>query len=166
MDFSNISVQEAVKRSIQTEKNAMDFYRLGARKMQNPNAIRVFELLAREERDHAGTFYKVYTGTDIPSLEAFLEQAPQSESDWLLSLNRLLGPDFNEQKALELAMDKETQLEEALNRMVAQISDPAVKAVFALNARETHNHFVLIESEYARVMGMVHESDIDTFVRE
>lgn len=166
MDFSNISVQEAVKRSIQTEKNAMDFYRLGARKMQNPDAIRVFELLASEERDHAGTFYKVYTGTDIPSLEAFLDQAPQSESDWLLSLNRLLGTDFNEQKALELAMDKETQLEEALNRMVAQISDPAVKAVFALNARETHNHFVLIESEYARVMGMVHESDIDIFVRE
>jgi rubrerythrin len=166
MDFGNISVQEAVKRSIQTEKNAMDFYRLGARKMRHPDAVRVFELLAREEREHAGTFYKVYTGTDIPSLETFLDQAPQSESDWLSSLNRLIGPDFNEQKALELAMDKEQQLEEALNRMAAQIADPAVKAVFALNAAETHNHFVMIESEYARVMGMVHESDMDTFVRE
>ena len=31
---------------------------------------------------------------------------------------------------------------------------------------ETRNHYELIESEYAKLMGMVHESDMDTFVRE
>ena len=166
MNFNEISVQEAVRRSIQTEKNAMDFYHMGAGKMQDSEAKRVFELLAREERDHAASFYKIYTGTDIPSLDAFLDQAPQYESDWLSSLNRLIGPDFNEQKALELAMGKEQQLEEALFTMAKKIADPAVKAVFELNAQETHNHYLTIESEYARVMGMVHESDMDTFVRE
>lgn len=166
MNFDDISVQEAVRRSIQTEKNAMDFYRLGAQKMKHPDAIRVFELLAREEREHAGSFYKVYTGTDIPSLDAFLDQAPQFESDWLSSLNRLIDAQFHEKEALELAMSKEQQLEEALNRMAGQIADPAVKAMFIRNAQETHNHYVMIESEYARVMGMVHESDMDTFVRE
>ena len=63
-------------------------------------------------------------------------------------------------------MGKEQQLEEALNTMAGQIADPAVKAIFEQNALETHNHYVMIESEYARVMGMVHESDMDTFVRE
>lgn len=29
-----------------------------------------------------------------------------------------------------------------------------------------HHHYEMIESEYARLMGMVHESDIDIFVRE
>ena len=48
----------------------------------------------------------------------------------------------------------------------AKISDAAVKAVFELNAKETHNHYLMIESEYARLMGMVHESDMDTYVRE
>ena len=43
---------------------------------------------------------------------------------------------------------------------------PDVRAVFELNARETHNHYEMIESEYARVMTMVHESDMDTYVRE
>jgi hypothetical protein len=38
--------------------------------------------------------------------------------------------------------------------------------VFEDNARSTDNHYQLIESEYARLMGMVHETDIDTFVRE
>ncbi len=63
-------------------------------------------------------------------------------------------------------MHKEKQLEEVLYRMAARIPDPAVKAVFELNIRETHNHYLMIESEYARFMGMVHESDMDTYVRE
>jgi rubrerythrin len=166
MNYDAPTVQEAVRRSLQTEKNAMDFYALGARKMEDAEARRVFELLAREERGHAGTFYNVYTGTDIPSLDAFLDQPPHHESDWLTSLNRIIGADFNEQKALELALSKELQLEGVLRSMSGRIHDPAVKEVFELNIRETHNHYLMIESEYARVMGMVHESDMDTYVRE
>ena len=166
MNFDTITVQEAVKRSLQTEKNAMDFYALAARKMNDAEARRVFELLAREERGHAGSFHKVYTGDDIPSLDAFLDQPPHHESDWLTSLNRIVGAEFNEQQALELAMGKERQLEGVLAKLSERIHDPAVKAVFELNIKETHNHYLMIESEYARVMGMVHESDMDTYVRE
>ncbi len=166
MNLDSITVQEAVRRSLQTEKNAMDFYRLGARQMRDAEARRVFELLAQEERGHAGTFYKVYTGADIPSLDAFLDQPPEHESDWLASLNRIIDADFNEQKALELALNKEQQLEKVLHAMSERIHDPAVKGVFELNIRETHNHYLMIESEYARLMGMVDESDMDTYVRE
>jgi len=34
------------------------------------------------------------------------------------------------------------------------------------NADATHQHYEVIESEYAHLMGMVHETDIDTYVRE
>ncbi len=166
MNFDKMTVQEAVRRSIETEKNAMDFYRLGAMKMRDAEARRVFELLSGEERDHAGTFHKIYTGDDIPSLDAFLDRHPDHESDWLKALDRIIDSGFNEQKALELAMQKELQLEERLAKMAESIADPAVKEVFELNARSTHNHYLMIESEYARVMAMVHESDMDTYVRE
>lgn len=162
----SINVQEAVKRSIQTEKNASDFYRLGAQKMNIPDARRTFELLAREEREHAAQFYKIYEGTDIPSLDAFLDSPPDSESSWVSTIARLISSDFNEQKALELAMEREKNLEEALLETASKIDAPEIRAVYELNARETHHHFELIESEYARLMGMVHETDIDTFVRE
>lgn len=162
----SIDVQEAIKRSIQTEKNAMNFYQLGARQMQNADARKTFELLAREEREHAGQFYRIYTGSDIPSLEAFLDSPFDNESSWVASITRLVDSDFTEQKALELAMEREKNLEEALLETAARIDDAAVKAVFELNAKETHNHYLLIESEYARLMGMVHETDMDTFVRE
>jgi rubrerythrin len=162
----SIDVQEAIKRSIQTEKNAMNFYQLGAGRMSNQDARKTFELLAREEREHAGQFFRIYTGTDIPSLDAFLDSPFDNESSWMASITRLVDSDFTEQKALELAMEREKNLEETLLETSAKISDTAVKAVFELNAKETHNHYLLIESEYARIMGMVHESDMDTFVRE
>jgi hypothetical protein len=91
---------------------------------------------------------------------------PQNESVWITSIQRVIGPDFSEQKALEVAMEKETNLEKALRDTAARMTEPSVKEVFELNARETHNHFLTIESEYARLMAMVDESDMDTYVRE
>lgn len=162
----SIDVQEAVKRSIQTEKNAMNFYQLGAQKMKDANARRVFEILAKEEREHAGHFFKIYKGADIPSLDAFLDSPPDNESSWISTISRMISEDFSEQKAMEAALDREKKLEEALLELASLVDDAQIKAVYELNAKETHNHYLLIESEYARLMGMVHESDMDTYVRE
>lgn len=162
----SIDIQEAVKRSIQTEKNAMNFYQLGSQQMKNEAARKTFEILAREEREHAGQFFKIYQGTDIPSLDDFLDSPFDNQSSWMASITRLVDSDFTEQKALELAMEREKNLEEALLETASKIDDAGVKAVFELNAKETHNHYLMIESEYARLMGMVHESDMDTYVRE
>lgn len=162
----SIDVQEAIKRSIQTEKNAMNFYQYGAQRFKDDAARKTFEVLAGEEREHAGHFYRIYRGSDIPSLDAFLAAPPDNEAGWLASLSRSMGEDISEKQALELAMEKEKNLEESLREMAGKIDDPEVRAVFELNARETHNHYLMIESEYARIMAMVHESDMDIYVRE
>lgn len=161
-----IDIQEAIKRSIQTEKNAMNFYQLGAQQMKDSAARRTFEILAKEEREHAAQFYKIYKGTDIPSLDAFLDGLADNESSWIVTITRSIASDFTEKKALELAMEKEKNLEEALRVTASKMDDPEIKAVYELNANETLHHYEMIESEYARLMGMVHESDMDTFVRE
>jgi rubrerythrin len=164
--MENISPKEAIKRSIQTEKNAMDFYRIGAKHMKNSDARKTFELLAREELDHAAEFYAIYPGDDIPDFEAFIATEPETEVDWLSDLNKKLMGDFTDRQAMELAMEKELLLEKHLRKMAEHFDDPDVKGVFLKNVQSTHNHYLLIESEYARLMGMVHETDIDTFVRE
>jgi len=161
-----MDIQEAIKRSIQTEKNAMYFYQLGAERMRDQSARDLFTLLAREEREHAAQFYRIYKGTDIPSLDAFLDTLPDNSSSWLSSISRLIEGDFCEKKALELALEREKNLEDTLLTTSITINDPEVRAVFEMNARETHNHFLLIESDYARLMGMVDELDMDTYVRE
>lgn len=164
--FENVDVQGAVKRALQTEKNAMNFYELGAQQMADPDAQRVFQLLAREERGHAQQFFTIYQGGDIVSFDAFMNEPADHESAWLSALAKVIGPDFNAQSAMELAMEKELNLEKTLRETAAQIADAEVRAIFELNAKETHNHYELIESEYAKLMAMVHESDMDTFVRE
>jgi rubrerythrin len=164
--FEKTDVQEAVKRSIQVEKNARDFYRLGASHMKDAQARKTFELLAREEAEHAKWFYDIYEGSDIPDFDAFMAVDPSPDSDWLSDLEKQLMAGFNIRRAMELAMEKELKLEEALRQMSDKITDSKVREVFLLNARSTHHHYELIESEYARLMGMVHETDIDTYVRE
>jgi len=164
--FENVDVQEAVRRSIQTEKNARDFYLLGARHMKDGLAKKGFQILAKEEEEHAKMFYDIYPGDDLPPFEELMAEAPDRESDWLTALEQELMGELNERRALELAMEKEEKLAEALRDLAGKIADPKVKEVFLKNADSTHQHYEIIESEFAHLMGMVHETDIDTFVRE
>ncbi|MBT0664135.1 ferritin family protein [Geobacter pelophilus] len=161
-----VDVQEAIKNSLLTEKSAMLFYQYGAQQFKDHGAKRTFELLASEEREHAGHFHRIYPGSDIPSLDEFLAIQASDESTWLAVAKKVCGAEFTEQKALEVALNKEKQLEEALRELAVRMDDPEVRAVYELNACETHKHYLLIEAEYARIMGMVDESDMDTFVRE
>ena len=84
----------------------------------------------------------------------------------LKQLEKALDENVHERKAMELALQEEADLVKSLKMAAARIVDPAVRAVFERMARETENHYAIIESEYARLMGMVHETDIDTYVRE
>lgn len=164
--FDNIDINEAVRRSIQTEKNAMDFYVRGATLMKNAEAKKVFELLAREEREHASWFHNIYNGDDIPDFDAYISSEPDSDSEWLADLYKVDPSQLNERTAMELAMEKEKRLAEHLRKVAAKIDNADIRKVFEENAKSTEHHYQLIESEYARLMGMVHETDMDTFVRE
>jgi len=165
--LNETEVKKALASSVQTEKNAMNFYQLAAKEMKNPDAIKTFELLAREEREHAKHFFDKCLCPDLlPPFDEFIEAPPEKSSDWLSDLDKALLESFDDRKAMELAMDKEKKLAESLRAMAEKISDPEVRAVFEENAKSTDNHYIVIESEYARLMGMVHETDIDIFVRE
>ena len=51
-----VDVKDAIRNSLHTEKSAMLFYEYGARQFKDPDARRIFEQLAQEEREHAGHF--------------------------------------------------------------------------------------------------------------
>jgi rubrerythrin len=160
------SLLEAIKQAIQTEKDVMDFYLKAAAITSNERGKEVFEQLASEEREHAHHFYTIYTGSDLGSFEEFITQPPTKGHVMLKRLEKALDENVHERKAMELAMQEEEDLVKNLKMTASRIVDPAVRAVFDRMARETENHYAIIESEYARLMGMVHETDIDTYVRE
>lgn len=161
-----LKMLEAVKLAIQTEKDVMDFYLKAASLTKNERGKKVFELLAKEEREHAGHFFKIYTGSDLGSFDDFMAQPPSPNHAMLKQLEKALDENVHERKAMELALKEEEDLVKNLRMTASYIVDPAVRAVFDRMAEETETHYALIESEYAHMMGMVHETDIDTYVRE
>ncbi len=160
------NLQEALKMAIQTEKNVGDFYRRAAEITQDPQGRKVFELLAREEREHASHFFPLYHGEDLGSFEEFMARPAKTDTAMHKALAKALDENVHERKAMEIALREEEDLEKNLRLTATRIIDPAVRGVFEKMAQETHNHYELIESEYARLMAMVHETDIDTYVRE
>jgi rubrerythrin len=160
------SLLDAIKQAIQTEKDVMDFYLKAATLTSNERGKKVFEQLAREEREHAGHFFEIYTGSDLGSFEDFMAMPPSKGHAMLKQLEKALDENVHERKAMELAMKEEEDLVKNLKMTASRIVDPSVRGVFERMARETENHYAIIESEYARMMGMVHETDIDTYVRE
>ncbi|APG25019.1 MULTISPECIES: ferritin-like domain-containing protein [Syntrophotalea] len=164
--LSDAAIQEAIKDSLQTEKNAMNFYRMAGGLVQRPQAKQLFELLAGEERDHARHFYNLYQGTDLPPFDEYMEQNLKHDREYLLQQEKALLSDLRIRKAMELAMEKEQALEKHLRAQADRIVDEEVRNIYLDNAESTRRHYLMIESEYAHLMGMVHETDIDTFVRE
>lgn len=160
------SMQEAIKQAIQTEKNVMDFYLRAAGITRNERGKKVFELLSREEREHASHFFHLYQGADLGTFDEFMARPPHPDSVMLHELEKAISDNVGERQAMEIALREEEDLEKNLRMTAERIIDPAVRAVFERMAKETRDHYELIESEYAHLMAMVHETDIDTYVRE
>jgi len=149
-----LDVKKATKDSIQIEKDAMDFYKYGAKRMMEDKARMTFEVLAREEYHHAESFYRIYPGDDIPSFQEFMNAPPNTDSDWWQGLQKLLMHDFDERKALELAIEHEEALEKRLLEIASRIDDPEIAKVYLANAVLTHNHLELVKDDYKAIFGM------------
>ena len=108
---AKIDATKAIRESMQTEKDAMDFYKYGAIKMDDSRAKDTFEMLAREERQHARSFYNLLHDPGLIPFEDFISQPPNTESSWFKALQERLMTDFDERKALELAIEQEELLE-------------------------------------------------------
>ena len=148
-----VDIQKALKDSAQTEKDAMDFYKYGAEKMQDEKAKAMFEMLAKEEMEHARSFYDACMGDGLPPFEEFINTPPDTESSWWIALKSAMLGEFDERKAMELAIEQEEALEKELIAMAEQIDDPAVKEIYLANAKSTHRHEEMIEEDYRAIYG-------------
>lgn len=160
------TLQEAVSLAIKTEKDSMDFYRRAASVAKNERAKKVLDMLANEEVGHLKAFFDHYKGSEFGDLTSYMNSPVDTKNPTYMKLEKAISEDMVEQKALELALIEEKECIGQYTQLSQGVVDPAVKAVFERVVKETRGHYALIESEYAHVMGMVHESDQDTFVRE
>jgi rubrerythrin len=145
-------LQVAMRQAIITEKNAMDYYHYAGEKMFNERARLTFHLLAREERQHARSFYDAYRWDDLPPFEELMAAPPDTGSEWWQALQQTMLGDFDEPLALALAIERERAMEADLRSIAEKVSDPAVREVFLLNARLTHHHLEMVVQDYQALM--------------
>jgi rubrerythrin len=160
------SLQDAIRLAIKTEKDSMDFYKRAASVAKNDRAKKVLELLASEEVGHLKAFFDHYKGTEFGDLASYLNSPVDTKNPTYMKLEKAITEDLVEQKALELALVEEKECIGQYTQLAKDVVDPSVKLVFERVVKETQRHYALIESEYAHIMGMVHETDQDIFVRE
>lgn len=160
------TLQEAISLAIKAEKDSMDFYRKAASVAKNERARKVLELLANEEVGHLKAFFDHYKGSEFGDLATYMNSPVDTKNPTYMKLEKAIGDDMIEQKALELALIEEKECIGQYTQLAQGVVDPGVRAVFERVVKETQGHYALIESEYAHIMGMVHESDQDTYVRE
>ena len=160
------SLQEALKLAIRAEKDSMDFYRKASSVAKNERAKKVLDLLANEEVGHLKAFFDHYKGAEFGDMKTYIDSPADVKNPTYVKLMKAIDENIVEQKALELALIEEKDCISQYTQLAQGVVDPAVRAVFERVVKETQRHYDLIESEYAHIMGMVHESDQDTFVRE
>lgn len=160
------TLQEALKLAIKAEKDSMDFYLKAASVSTNERAKKVFSLLAGEEEEHLRSFFVHYKGAEYGDIASYISSPPDKSSASYLALKKAVDQDTHEQEALEIAMREEKYLIDKYSQFARDMVDPLVRGIFERVIRETQRHYELIESEYAHLMGMVHESDQDIYVRE
>jgi rubrerythrin len=160
------TVQEALALAIRAEKDSMDFYRKAASVAKNERAKKVLELLANEEAGHLKSFFDHYKGTEFGDLKSYIDSPADEKNPTYVKLIKGISDDIAEQRALELSLIEEKECIGQYTQLAKGVVDPAVRVIFERVVRETQGHYDLIESEYAHIMGMVHETDQDTYVRE
>jgi rubrerythrin len=160
------TLQEALSQALRSKKNLRDFYLQAAATTDHPAGKGVFERLAGEVEENICKFFGHYRRYDLGTIEEFLAVPPHPDSVMLLQLGRTLGKNIHDRRARELALREEEDLERTFRLAAARIVDPAVRAVFLEVADDARRHYAIIESEFARQMAMVHETDIDIYVRE
>jgi rubrerythrin len=160
------SLQEAIKLAIRAEKDSMDFYRKASSVAKNERAKKVLDLLANEEVGHLKAFFDHYKGSDFGDINTYIDSPADEKNPTYVKLMKAIDENLVEQKAMELALIEEKDCISQYTQLAQGVVDPAVRAVFARVVKETQRHYDLIESEYAHIMGMVHESDQNIFVRE
>jgi rubrerythrin len=160
------TLQEALKLAIKAEKDSMDFYLKAASVSVIERAKKVFRLLAGEEEEHLRSFFEHYKGKEFGDLLSYISSPPDKTSANYAALEKAIDRETHEQKALEIALQEEKQLIDRYSQFAHDIVDPLVRGIFERVIRETQKHYDIIESEYAYIMRMVHESDQDIYVRE
>ena len=163
--YQELTPQQAVNWAIQARHDAWAFYCRAADLADDVEGQRVFAHLAARERELAQGFFALCAGPDH-AFDAYFDALPTEESAVVHALRQRLTAGMGAQRALEVALEELSAMLQSQQQAAERIIDPAARAYVDRMIADTATLYQGVEAEYARRMGMVAASDMDTFVRE
>ncbi len=158
--------KQALKQALQMENELIGFYRRAEQCVTDPAARRVFEHLLTSEREQVAEFSRRYQGRHRQDMTDFGDKSDETMTVMMYRLEKLIDKNIDERHAMEIVLREEESYEKSLRFAASQVIDPISRLLFEQMAFATHAQYQVLESEYAHLMGMVHETDMDTYVRE
>ncbi len=160
------AAQDTLKKCLLQEKEGLDFYRKACETVIKERTRKALDVLIREEKDHIRRLFEEYRGKELGDLDSFLNRPPKFESAIIKELEGALEEDLADRKAMEIAMRLENENRKNYLRHAQETKDPEIRGIFERLASDEEAHFEVVESEYAHLMAMVHETDVNIYVRE
>lgn len=161
-----MSSHDAIAMVIDNHKSLAGFYQQAATLVENGMGKQVFSRLAEETRQRLAHYYHLHYGKGKFEFDGYMTAPLSGDTVMLHKLQGKLTPLLNDHQARELAMQEELDIAKRLQIYASRVLNPVAREVLRQAAEEIGRHAEIIESEYAHTMRMVHETDIDTFVRE
>jgi len=161
-----LSTHDAIAMVIDNQKSLIGFYSSAAELAENGTARQVFTRLADETRNRLAHYCHFHYGKGRFEFDSFMATPMPGGTVMLHELQEQLNPVMNDYQARELAMREELDIEKRLKLYADRVLNPVAREILRQAADEMGRHAAIIESEFAHTMRMVHETDINTFVRE
>jgi len=135
--------------AIALEERAQTMYLEASRKMTDPGATMLTELLADEEEKHAAALREMARDGEMPeglSLPSLLDEVRELIAVAAEGSGPTLFSDSSMREVLQRAMGVEQDMQRFYTQRAAEAEDPQLKELFTWLAEREQEHFLLASS--------------------
>ncbi len=149
-------VAEAIKMSIDLEKNGRKFYTEAAAKSENESGKKLFTMLAKEETQHLATFQKMLDEMDqVGDWHELVKDYPQARQVPVFSekapASQVTKARTDEVEAIRIAMNQERDAINYFDKIAHQAQDEKTTKVFDFVREQEVYHYNLLQAEYDHI---------------
>ena len=148
---------ELLNTAITMEENGYDFYITTQENSENSLTSKLFSSLAEKELLHIEYIKEFYnnlkSGVGLPSIDIIKTKRDKSKifNVDIATLKEKVKNQEDDVKAYEFALELEKKGYEFYEKLLADATDPNLKAFIEFLVKEEHDHYALIEKAYGYV---------------
>ncbi|NOY58106.1 MAG: ferritin family protein [Calditrichaeota bacterium] len=156
MDENKFDVAEAIRMSIDLEKNGRKFYLEAAEKAETESGKKLFKMLAYEETVHLTTFQKMVDKMDkVDDWRELVKDYPQARQVPVFGekapANKVAKARTDEVEAIRIAMKQEREAIDYFDKIAHLADDEKTKKIFDFVREQEVYHYDLLQAEYDHI---------------